>query len=67
MGQNRVYLAVSTDELELPLAIFLTIREGANYCGCTRSNFCKRVRTCEVDKVNNCKYIRVDLDKEIND
>lgn len=62
--QNRVYLAISLDNLELPLALFLTIREGATYCGCTREDFCKRVSRGDIDYKNNCKYIKVELDGE---
>lgn len=59
--QDRVFMAVTNDKYELPLALFETIREGANYAGMTRENFCQYVREQKVDMKNNCRYIRVDL------
>lgn len=64
---NRVYLAVTIDIFELPVAIFETIKEGADYCGCSRSDFCKRVKRGDIDYKNNCKYIKVDLAEEEED
>lgn len=61
---KRVFLAVSLDIFELPLAVFETIIEGATYCGCSIPNFCKNVREGRVDYKNNCKYVKVDIDED---
>lgn len=61
---NRVYLAVTIDIFELAVAIFETIKEGADYCGCSRSDFCKKVKRGDIDYKNKCRYIKVELDGE---
>ena len=63
--KNRVFMAVSLDKYELPLAVFETIKEGAIYAGLSLAHFCRAVSLGSIDYKNKCRYVRVDLSEVV--
>lgn len=56
-----IYLAVTIDELELPIAVFDTIKEIAIFAGCSYGNAKQMVFRQSVHTKLKCKFIRVEI------
>lgn len=62
--KNFVYLAVTLDKYELPIAIFDNWQEACKYSGKSHNCFRCSVSRQRVDRKNKCRYIGVRIDKE---
>ena len=65
MKNNYVILAVSNDDLELPKVILLNYQEMQDYSGKPLKKCYSFIHNKTLDKTLNCRYIKVELDEEI--
>lgn len=65
--KNFVYLAVTPDKYELPIALFNDWKEACKYSRKSHETFKCSVCRKSIDQKNKCRYIRVRLDKEISE
>lgn len=56
-GVNKVILAITNDEVQLPIAIFLRTKDAELWAG--RRDITRCIKTNSLDYKNNCRYIRV--------
>lgn len=64
MKSNRfVYLAVTNDIYELPIAIFENIKEIAEFLKTSYDSACCMVTRHNVNRKHNCKFIKVDINE----
>lgn len=62
--KNKVYMAVSVDKYELPIAIFNDIYEMCSWAGRTKKAMWSALTRQQIDRKFNCRYISVNLEKE---
>ena len=62
--KDKVYLAVTVDKYELPLAIFENYKEISDFNGRSIESNQSAVTRGSVDRKNHCKYIKVYLSEE---
>lgn len=60
--KNTIYLAVTADVLELPLALFENINECVKWSSISKSKIYNCIYYKILDKQNKCYYVRVKLD-----
>lgn len=65
--KNIVYLAVTLDKYELPIAIFNDWKEACKYSGKSYETLRSSVSRQSIDVKNKCRYISVRLDKQISE
>lgn len=63
--KNNVILMVTNDELELPITLFETCEEMMKFTGKCITSCYNALSKGKVDKKNNCKYIKVELSREV--
>ena len=63
MNTEYVYMKISKDRYELPVAVANSAYELAKICGVTNSTVCRAIRNRE-QKGSRSKYVRVLIDKE---
>ena len=59
-----VYLAVTLDKYELPIALFENWKEASVYSGKNHKSFNSSVCRQSVDHKNNCRYVSVKLEND---
>ena len=62
---DYVYLAITNDKYELPIAIFLTANEMTNWTGRTKNHCRSTISRQNVDLRYNCRYKKVYVGEEI--
>ena len=62
--KNYVILAVSNDDLELPIAMFLNYQEMMKYTGKTLNSCQCAVCRGTIDPKRKCRYIKINLKGE---
>lgn len=62
---DYIYMIVTADELELPLAVFDSLKEVSEYTGRSRSSINTVICRGNKDIKLNCKYIRIDLKEQL--
>ena len=60
----KLYMAVSTDEFELPLFISEDIKEVATRYGITYNDILSRISNGRSGKTNGVKFIRIDVEDD---
>lgn len=60
-----VYLAITNDEYELPIGIFLDIKELCKWSGKTKDTLASNICRQNVDLRYNCRYKRVFVGEEV--
>lgn len=65
--KNIVYLAVTPDKYELPIAIFNNWKEACGFSGKSYDSLRSSIARQQVDRKNKCRYISVRLDKQISE
>lgn len=60
--KSNVYLAITPDKYELPIAFFEDVNEACEFSNKSQYVFWAAIRKQAVDKVNKCKYVRVNLE-----
>lgn len=61
--KNLVYLAVTADKYELPLALFNDYKEACKYSGKTKNSFKCSVSRNSLDRTNKCRYVSVKINE----
>ena len=65
MKRDRtLYMAVSVDKYELPMALFLNYKEMAQWSGRPEDSLKCAVTRNQEDKKRRCKYVKVYLEEE---
>ena len=64
MAKNRLYLAVTKDKYELPIAVAGTIRELAEMVGIKEGSLKTLIYKYYAGQITSCKYRRVELEDE---
>jgi len=62
--KSYVYMAVTPDEYELPLAFFENIHKACEFSNKSQYVFWAAIRKQSIDKVHKCKYVSVKIEKE---
>lgn len=62
--QEVLYLAVTADELELPLVVCDSVRELAKWAGCPTFKIYYKINNKIVDNRWKCRYLKVDLPED---
>ena len=62
--KGYVYLAVTPDEYELPIAFFENIHKACEYANKSQYVLWAAIRKRSIDKVKGCRYVGVKLEKE---
>lgn len=66
-GQMLVYMAVTPDKYELPMAIFENWKEASAYANKSHETFKCAVSKQTVDRKNKCRYVSVRIDTKGED
>lgn len=61
--KRYVYLAVTPDKYELPIAVFENIHSACKFSNKSQYVFWAAIRKQSIDKVNKCKYVSVIFDE----
>lgn len=61
---DYVYMAVTNDEYELPIAFFDNFKECCDYANKKKLNMRCAISRKSVNKEINCRFISVDLEKK---
>ena len=64
--KGKIYLAISLDKYELPLAVFECVKDIAIWSGLVNSALYKSIRRHSIDKKNKCRYVRVDISDDLD-
>lgn len=64
MGKNRLYMMVTTDEYELPIAVAETLCELADMVGVKVSTIYSSMSHYKAGSINKTPYVKVSLDEE---
>ena len=59
--KGKIFLAVSIDKLEIPLALFESYKEMATWSGKSINTLKRDVCRSRVDRRNKCKYVKVSI------
>lgn len=62
--ERFVYLAITCDKYELPIAVFDNLKQIASYANTTYASACCMVMRKTYNRQCKCKFIKVDLEKE---
>lgn len=60
--KSYVYMAVTPDKYELPIALFEDIHKACEYSNKSQYVFWAAIRKQSIDKVKNCRYVGVNLE-----
>lgn len=58
---KKVYLAISLDKYELPLAVFENIYEVCKFSNRTKDAIWSAISRNQIDRVNKCRYISIEI------
>ena len=62
--RKYVYMAVTPDEYELPIAFFDNVNSACRFANKSQYVFWAAIRKQSIDKVHKCKYVSVILETE---
>ncbi|MBQ1570286.1 MAG: hypothetical protein IIZ78_04095 [Clostridiales bacterium] len=65
--KQMIWMMVTTDKYELPMAVADSAGELARKCGCTENNIYSTVCHYEHGKLKTAKFRRVEVDLDEND
>ncbi len=62
--KKYVYMAVTPDKYELPIAFFDNVHKACEYSNKSQYVFWAAIRKQSIDKINKCKYVGVKIEIE---
>lgn len=63
----KIYMAVTADKYELPIAVFDSIKDLSNWCGKSKDVCHRAIQKFQKDRNIHCRYIKIELTEEMND
>ena len=61
-SNKKLYMAITPDKYELPIAIFEHIDEVCSFARRTRNAIWSAITRQDIDRINHCRYISISLE-----
>lgn len=61
----KIYMAVTADKYELPIAVFDSVLTLSRWSGRTKSSLFTALRRATMDKKLKCRYVKVEVNDEV--
>lgn len=64
MGKKTIWLRVTADDIELPLAVADSAAELARMCGCSQNNIYSTISQKNLGKIKHGQFKRVEIEED---